>query len=222
MGARLKKCMGVALGLAVASAIGPEGCSGSSGRVWFTLDEHPATRAPANSPAHRRAITGKQTHASVDICCEAGSEATFCARELEEDWGSHTILGLRDGQEKGGIAVEPNLKAASDETPHPKSSFDSVRDGYHETIRIGGPNGAPDLTKAQLAAPLSNAAFVSGCGAPDEMKVTVRVAVRMGRAVGVTVTTHPRSAMTASCIDRAVRGLRWESSPNTDFVTTTY
>ena len=55
------------------------------------------------------------------------------------------------------------------------------------------------------------------------MKVTVRVAVKMGRAVGVTVSTNPpsarrrRAASTARCA--ACSG---PSAPKTDFVTTSY
>jgi hypothetical protein len=87
---------------------------------------------------------------------------------------------------------------------------------------MGQGAGAPDLTNAQLAAPLMHASFITGCGAPDDMKVTVRVAVRMGQAVGVTVTTNPPSGGVAACVDRSVRGLRWPVSPKTDFVTTSY
>jgi hypothetical protein len=54
------------------------------------------------------------------------------------------------------------------------------------------------------------------------MKVTVRVAVRMGRAVGVTVGTTPQSGGVAACVDRSVRMLQWPVSPKTDFVTTSY
>jgi hypothetical protein len=54
------------------------------------------------------------------------------------------------------------------------------------------------------------------------MKVQVRVAVRMGAPVGVTVTTSPPSGSIAACIDRAVRGIRWPANPKTDFVTTNY
>ena len=72
---------------------------------------------------------------------------------------------------------------------------------------MGGGKGGPDLSDAQLNAPMRNAAFISGCGAPDSMKVTVKVAVKMGRAVGVSVYTNPPNAGVASCIDRAVRGL---------------
>jgi hypothetical protein len=54
------------------------------------------------------------------------------------------------------------------------------------------------------------------------MHVTVRVAVKMGRAVGVTVSTNPPNGAVAACIDRAVRGLQWAQSPKADFVTTSY
>ena len=75
---------------------------------------------------------------------------------------------------------------------------------------------------AQLSAPLRYASFLSSCRAPDSMKVQVRVAVRMGRAIGVTVSTNPPNHEIAACIDHAVRGLRWAENAKTDFVTTNY
>jgi eukaryotic-like serine/threonine-protein kinase len=101
-------------------------------------------------------------------------------------------------------------------------SYEAVLNSNNETITMGGDQGAPDLTNAQLSAPLRSASFIPGCGAPDDMKVTVRVAVRMGVPIGVTVTTQPSSQGVAGCIDRAVRGLRWAPSAKTDFVTTSY
>ncbi|MDP9148418.1 MAG: hypothetical protein M3O36_00535 [Myxococcota bacterium] len=101
-------------------------------------------------------------------------------------------------------------------------SFESVLNGNNESVNMGQAPGAADLTDAQLSAPLRHASFVSSCGAPDDMKVTVRVAVRMGRAVGVTVGTTPSSPGVAACVDRAVRGLQWAPSVKTDFVTTVY
>jgi hypothetical protein len=101
-------------------------------------------------------------------------------------------------------------------------SYEAVLNSNNEQITMGQAAGAPDLTDAQLSAPLRHASFVVSCGAPDDMKVTVRVAVRMGRAVGVTVTTNPPRGGVAGCIDRAVRGLQWAQSLKTDFITTTY
>jgi hypothetical protein len=101
-------------------------------------------------------------------------------------------------------------------------SFEAVLNGNNESINIGQGGDAPDLTNAQLSAPLRHASFIGSCGAPDDMKVTVRVAVKMGRAVGVTVSTVPPNGGIAGCIDRSVRGLQWAVSPKTDFVTTNY
>ncbi len=101
-------------------------------------------------------------------------------------------------------------------------SYEAVLNSNNESVTMGESQGQPDLTNAQLAGPLRHAAFVTGCGAPDDMKVQVRVAVRMGVPIGVTVQTTPPSGGVASCIDRAVRGLRWQANPKTDFVTTNY
>jgi hypothetical protein len=103
---------------------------------------------------------------------------------------------------------------------------DSGGPSYESVLSSVDPRGAdagsPDLMEAQLSGPLRNAAFAPACGAPDDMKVTVRVAVKMGAAIGVTVLTQPASPAVATCIDHAVRGLRWPRSPDTDFVTTNY
>ncbi len=103
------------------------------------------------------------------------------------------------------------------------ASYESVLNGNNQEISMGQQAaGAPDLTDNQLSAPLRHASFVVSCGAPDSMKVTVRVAVRMGRAVGVTVTTNPPNGGISACVDHAVRGLRWAESAKTDFITTNY
>ncbi len=100
-------------------------------------------------------------------------------------------------------------------------SYEAVLAGNNESVTMGESTG-PDLTNAQLAAPLRHAQFVVSCGAPDDMKVQVRVAVRMGVPVGVTVSTTPGSPGVAACIDRSVRGIRWPANPKTDFVTINY
>ena len=70
-------------------------------------------------------------------------------------------------------------------------SYEAALDANNQEISMGGPKGGPDLTDGQLGAPMRNASFISGCGAPDSMKVTVRVAVQNGRAVGVSVYPNP-------------------------------
>jgi len=80
-----------------------------------------------------------------------------------------------------------------------------------------------DLTDEQLSAPMASVGrFLSLCGAPDNMSVTVRVAVKLGQAVGVTVETSPPDSNIAACVDRSVRRLQWPPSPKLDSLVTRY
>jgi hypothetical protein len=90
-----------------------------------------------------------------------------------------------------------------------------------QEIAIGA-KGEPDLTDAQITGPMHNGAFVGECGAPDSMKVTVKVAIKSGRAAGVSVSTSPPDPDIAGCIDRYVRTFSWPSSGKMDSFTTTY
>ncbi len=118
------------------------------------------------------------------------------------------------GSGGGGPGGGPGVSAGG-------ASFDDILNNNNQQINIGA-SQTPDLTNAQLAAPLRSAAFISGCGAPDDMHVTVRVAVKNGGAVGVTVTTSPNSPGVAGCVAGHVRGLRWPVSEKADFVTVNY
>ena len=78
----------------------------------------------------------------------------------------------------------------------------------------------PDLTNEQLAAPMSGVgSLLNVCGTPDDTKVTVHVAVKLGKAVGVTVDTNPPNATVAACVDKLVRKLTWPSNPKLDTFT---
>lgn len=143
--------------------------------------------------------------------------------DLEDDPSAlalDTDGGLAGGARRGGRGRRGGGGAGGGGGPG-GGSFESVLNSNNEELNMGGAK-VPDLTQAQLAAPMRNASFVSACGAPDSMKVTVKVAVKMGRAVGVSVYTNPPNPGVASCIDRRVRGITWPSNPKTDFVTTTY
>ena len=78
------------------------------------------------------------------------------------------------------------------------------------------------LSSAQLGAPLVHGTFVASCGAPDDMKVTVKIDIKMGRATNVSVVTQPANPAVASCIERAIRDVQWDVSPKVDHVTVTY
>jgi hypothetical protein len=101
-------------------------------------------------------------------------------------------------------------------------SYEAALNANNQEISMGGAKGGPDLTDGQLGAPMRSASFISGCGAPESMKVTVRVAVQNGRAVGVSVYPNPPNPAVASCVDRHVRALGWPSNAKMDFFTTTY
>ena len=100
-------------------------------------------------------------------------------------------------------------------------SYEAALDSNDEQLTIGHKTG-PDLTDAQLSAPMRDGTFLDDCEAPESMGVTVKVAIKMGRAVGVSVNTNPPSAEVAGCIDRHVRQLSWPASPKMDSFVTTY
>jgi hypothetical protein len=101
-------------------------------------------------------------------------------------------------------------------------SYETALATNPQQIDINGHATGPDLTDQQLSGPMRNATFLSGCGAGDSMKVTVKVAIKMGRAIGVSVYTSPPNGAVASCVDHAVRGLAWPANPKMDSFITTY
>ncbi len=54
------------------------------------------------------------------------------------------------------------------------------------------------------------------------MKVSVKVTVKMGRAVDVAATTDPPNTAVAACVEKATRGMQWDVSPKTQRATVTY
>ena len=101
-------------------------------------------------------------------------------------------------------------------------SYEAALAANPQQIDMSGHVTGPDLTDGQLSAPMRNTSFLSACGAPDSMKVTVRVAVKLGRAIGVSVYTTPPNGAVASCVDHAVRGLAWPVNSKMDSFTTSY
>jgi hypothetical protein len=102
------------------------------------------------------------------------------------------------------------------------ASYESAVAGNVQQIDMNGHVTGPDLTDLQLSGPLRNATFLNSCGAPDSMHVTVKVAIKMGRAVGVSVYSSPPNSGVTSCVDRAVRNLAWPVNQKMDSFVTTY
>jgi hypothetical protein len=101
-------------------------------------------------------------------------------------------------------------------------SCEAARAKYIEEISIGGPKGQADLTAGQFASVLNNGSYITACGTPGSMKVTVCAAVQNGRAVGVTVTTEPPNGGISSCIANKVRAMSFPSNPKLDIATTRF
>jgi len=125
------------------------------------------------------------------------------------------------GDPGGGGSVVAPRGAHRRYAPPSGPTYESVLDSNDQHVTIGA-HGQPDLTGGQLSAPLSDGSFVSDCGAPDSMGVTVKVAIKSGHAVGVSVSTNPASSDVAGCIDHHVRKLSWPSNPKMDSLVTTY
>jgi hypothetical protein len=149
-----------------------------------------------------------------------GSRSDDIAVEGDETSGVDGVGGIKGQKRAGGGGRGGGRGGAGGFVPG-GMSYEAALNSNNQTI-VMGQNAGPDLTNGQLEAPLKNGAFIGGCGAPNSMKVTVRVAIKMGRAVGVSVYTDPADGPVATCIDHAVRGLSWPANPKMDFVTTRY
>jgi hypothetical protein len=130
--------------------------------------------------------------------------------------GANDGTGDDTNDDPGGVAVRP-FTGRGPAGP----TYEAAIASNKQEVAIGTRDG-PDLTDAQLAGPMRNGAFVGECGAPDSMKVTVKVAIKMGRPAGVSVFTSPSDPDVAGCIDRYVRTFSWPTNPKMDSFTTTY
>ena len=85
------------------------------------------------------------------------------------------------------------------------------------------PQGMPRLNMSNdlLQAPLLDLKRYDKCKVPRSTKVSMNVAVYDGVAVGVTVTTKPKSAKIEDCLDTVVRGMTWDKVPSLNQATVT-
>ena len=100
-------------------------------------------------------------------------------------------------------------------------SCEAAQAAYVEEMKIGT-KGQADLTAGQYGAVLNNGAYLSRCGVPENMSVSVCAAVQNGRAVGVSVNTNPRNPGISSCIAAQVRGMGFPSHPKLDVTRTSF
>jgi hypothetical protein len=131
---------------------------------------------------------------------------------LKQTWGTVASAVGSVASAVGSAVAPPEDAGLPSAAPDSGATLDSGM-----PLRQSGP-----LSKAQLGAPLVHGAFVTACGAPNDMKVVVKADVRYGRAVNVTVKTTPPNLMVSSCIERATRDLQWDVSPKMGHVTVRY
>lgn len=125
--------------------------------------------------------------------------------------------GQSDEADEAPEVFEPPFKGRGPAGP----TYEAAIASNKQEINMGGKQEA-DLTDAQISRPMNNGGFVGECGAPDAMKVTVKVAIKQGRPAGVSVSTSPFDPDIAGCIDRYVRTFSWPSSNKMDSFTSTY
>lgn len=162
------------------------------------------------------------------------------AEEEEEGFGTRVDAGAPKRRGKKGAAA-PKKKAGGsrqarstpaehDNAPAAPPPGPSGPSGPSYESAIAGNNlelapgaaAAPDLSDAELSGPMRSGAFLDACGVPASMKVTVKVAIRQGRAVGVSAYPAPANREMAWCIERHVRALSWPHNSKMDSFITTY
>ena len=73
-----------------------------------------------------------------------------------------------------------------------------------------------------MQAPLLDLKRYDKCKVPRSTKVVMSVAIFDGAAVGVDVTTKPRSTKLEACLDGVVRTMSWDKVPSLNQVTVTF
>jgi eukaryotic-like serine/threonine-protein kinase len=142
------------------------------------------------------------------------------------------------GHRRGSKKTAPRLKKKSSEArqargsaPRPGPSpaplgpsgmsYEAAIAGNNQNL-APGTKDVPDLTDAELAGPMREGTFLDACDVPTSTQVTVKVAIKGGRAVGVSVYMVPPSRELGWCVERHVRGIQWPSNAKMDSFVTTY
>ena len=129
----------------------------------------------------------------------------------------------------GGRYLRPKEETPGSAPPESDSSAPAVGTSCEaaiarnkEEITIGGARGPADSTRDAYAAILENGRYLSGCSIPERSVFEICAAVQNGRAVGITVTSNPRSPGLESCVRRAVSRLKFPSNSRLDVTHTRF
>ncbi len=134
------------------------------------------------------------------------------------DEGTKIDVAIFDHDKGGGDSEEMHLSVRISTG----KSCEKAQDENPQVINMGAGKGGADLTAAQLGAPLNSGQFMAGCGLPDSAHANICVAVKNGKALGVSVGVTPKNNRVATCIDRAARKVRFPVSDKLDVVKTAF
>lgn len=210
-------------------------------------DPQPPAPAALASPVIAKAEDPAETRSALDVDPAAADQTQSDADEtdpepaiqddaleepahaaLEDPGVELPVPPVAEGAATSAATALPSPPDPDDPEPAPASqssvgtSCEAAVASYQEEIRIGGAAAPPDLSQAQFAAVLDKGSYFAHCGVPDSMSLEICVAVRNGRAVGVTVRTTPGDRRVQGCVARGVRGLSFPAHPRMDVTRTRF
>jgi hypothetical protein len=121
----------------------------------------------------------------------------------------------------------PSLAAATTPTAATASTPPKIEFPPHATVDQAIraiPQGQPRTNMADdaLRAPLLDLKRYDKCKVPHSTKVTMTVAVYDGAAVGLDISSKPKSAKIEECVDGVVRGMTWNKVPSLNTVSVSF
>jgi hypothetical protein len=121
----------------------------------------------------------------------------------------------------------PSLAAATTATASTAQAPPKIEFPPHATVDQAIkaiPQGQPRTNMADdaLRAPLLDLKRYDKCKVPRSTKVTMTVAVYDGAAVGVDISSKPKSAKIEECVDGVVRDITWNKVPSLNTVSVSF
>ncbi|MBW2525815.1 MAG: hypothetical protein JRI23_16650, partial [Deltaproteobacteria bacterium] len=182
----------------------------------------PTAEPRAAEPDEPKAVAAAAPEPSSS---EPSSRSTLDDRSRKLAMAVDRALGSarrRPGAEEQDVEPAPSKRRRARRSGGKAMSCEAAIAAYNEQWTIGGKKGPRDISAEQYGAVLNSGAYFRHCGVPGSTGVKICAAVQNGQAVGVTVTTSPRSAKANRCIANAVRGLSFPSHPRMDVTTTVF
>jgi hypothetical protein len=150
------------------------------------------------------------------LSCGAGA-AEQASPETPE--GESAAVRRNDATRPGAASRSGGSEPAGLPTPTTKVTFPpnaSVDDAINAV-----PQGLPrvNINDGDLQKPLMEMPRYEPCKVPRSQRVSIRVAVYDGAAVGVDITSKPKNAKIEECVAGVVRTMSWPKVPSLNTMT---